>query len=230
MSSGSTVIIAEMGLRSACSIHGGSHGNLTSEYAQITKDNAFYRRGGFRLRIPFPNVDPAAFFTAPPIAGREREMPPGRALFFERKRPSPGNAGRTAPGDREGYMRLMNASGRSSETKLRNILGPRRDNALELGLMLSAALLSGRGAWRCRRRIRRNAFRPLCRRTVPRIQGESRGGLRERLMHRRSLHKAGPDEACIISFFIGLNRRYQRPRASISPGWGGCPRAVRRTW
>ena len=46
------------------------------------------------------------------------------------------------------YLRLMNASGRSSEQLLRNIRAPGGDDRLERGLARAAALLDGVGAWR----------------------------------------------------------------------------------
>ena len=46
-------------------------------------------------------------------------------------------------------MRLMNASGRSSETLLNNIVtSATGDTKLEQGLQLSGELLEGKGAWR----------------------------------------------------------------------------------
>ena len=46
-------------------------------------------------------------------------------------------------------MRLMNASGRSSETLLNNIVtSATGDTKLQQGLELSEKLLSGKGAWR----------------------------------------------------------------------------------
>lgn len=46
------------------------------------------------------------------------------------------------------YLRLMNASGRSSERLLRNIRAPGGDDRLERGLKRAAELLDGVGAWR----------------------------------------------------------------------------------
>ena len=46
------------------------------------------------------------------------------------------------------YMELMNESGRSSETLLRNIETPEFGRELAKGLALSADLLEGKGAWR----------------------------------------------------------------------------------
>ena len=45
--------------------------------------------------------------------------------------------------DAETYLRLMNASGRSSEQLLRNIRAPGGDDRLERGLARAAALLDG---------------------------------------------------------------------------------------
>ena len=51
--------------------------------------------------------------------------------------------------DGEAYMRLMNESGRSSETLLNNIVtSATGDLKLQEGLDLSRKLLEGRGAWR----------------------------------------------------------------------------------
>lgn len=46
------------------------------------------------------------------------------------------------------YLRLMNASGRSSEQLLRNIQVPGGDDRLARGLACASALLDGVGAWR----------------------------------------------------------------------------------
>ena len=46
------------------------------------------------------------------------------------------------------YLRLMNASGRSSEQLLRNIQVPGGDDRLSRGLACASALLDGVGAWR----------------------------------------------------------------------------------
>ena len=51
--------------------------------------------------------------------------------------------------DGEEYMRLMNASGRSSERLLNNIVtSATGDTKLQQGLEESAKLLEGKGAWR----------------------------------------------------------------------------------
>lgn len=50
--------------------------------------------------------------------------------------------------DGQRYMELMNASGRSSETLLRNIENETCGRELALGLEASARLLEGKGAWR----------------------------------------------------------------------------------
>ena len=50
--------------------------------------------------------------------------------------------------DAAAYLRLMNASGRSSEQLLRNIRAPGGDDRLARGLQRAAELLDGVGAWR----------------------------------------------------------------------------------
>lgn len=55
--------------------------------------------------------------------------------------------------DAETYLRLMNASGRSSEQLLRNIRAPGGDDRLERGLARAAALLDGGRVARARRRL-----------------------------------------------------------------------------
>lgn len=63
--------------------------------------------------------------------------------------------------DAETYLRLMNASGRSSEQLLRNIRAPGGDDRLERGLARAAALLDGVGAWR----VHGGGFAGACRRS-----------------------------------------------------------------
>ena len=71
-----------------------------------------------------------------------------RRIFFEENARVPLMRDALVHRDAETYLRLMNASGRSSEQLLRNIRAPGGDDRLERGLARAAALLDGVGAWR----------------------------------------------------------------------------------
>ncbi|HBD86109.1 MAG TPA: galactokinase [Clostridiales bacterium] len=124
---------------------GGSHENLTSAYAQITEDMEFIA-GHFGCGC-LAEVDPSMFFEAPHLPGREREEFRA-AHFFDENARVPKMRDALLRRDAVEYLRLMNESGRSSETQLQNIRTAGGSDALEKGLALSARLLSGAGAWR----------------------------------------------------------------------------------
>ncbi len=133
---------AAMGLTLCLTDTGGSHASLTAAYAEIPADMRAVaaRFGAERLA----DVPPETFF-----AHRE----PGRAFdraahFFAENERVPQMRDALLRRDASAYLRLMNASGRSSETLLRNIRAPMGDDRLERALALSARLLDGAGAWR----------------------------------------------------------------------------------
>ena len=69
--------------------------------------------------------------------------------FFDENARVPKMRDALIAGNAAEYMRLMNESGRSSETLLTNIVTSATDaRKLETGLYLSSKLLDGIGAWR----------------------------------------------------------------------------------
>lgn len=133
---------AVMGLTLCMTDTGGSHAGLTAAYAEIPADmrSVAAQFGAERLA----DVQPDVFFAC---------RKPGRAFdraahFFAENARVIQMRDALLHGDAEAYLRLMNESGRSSETLLRNVRAPEGDNRLERGLALSAQLLEGIGAWR----------------------------------------------------------------------------------
>ena len=136
---------AGMGLTLCLLDTGGSHKDLTPAYAQIPKDMAY---AAHRLGCEYlAEADPTEFRSLECPEGRGREWDRAEHFFDENER-VPLMRDALLRRDGETYMRLMNASGRSSENRLRNIRAAEGDDALERGLALSASLLEGKGAWR----------------------------------------------------------------------------------
>lgn len=134
-----------MGLTLCLLDTGGSHDGLTAAYAEIPEDmRSVARRFGCEV---LGEVPPEEFLTRSCPAGQERRWARAKHFFGENER-VPAMRDALAGGDAAAYLRLMNESGRSSETLLRNIRLPEGDDALARGLSLSAALLEGVGAWR----------------------------------------------------------------------------------
>lgn len=136
------VDFAALGLTLCLTDTGGSHAGLTAAYAEIPADmrSVAAQFGAARLA----DVPPDVFFA---------HRRPGRAFdraahFFAENERVPQMRDALLRGDAEAYLRLMNESGRSSESLLRNIRTPEGDKRLERGLALSAQLLEGVGAWR----------------------------------------------------------------------------------
>lgn len=133
---------AALGLTLCLTDTGGSHAGLTAAYAEIPAD---MRRVAAQFGAEqLTDVLPERFFA---------HRKPGRAFdraahFFTENERVPQMRNALLFGDAESYLRLMNESGRSSETLLRNICTPEGDDRLERGLALSAQLLEGVGAWR----------------------------------------------------------------------------------
>ncbi len=134
---------AAMGLVLCLTDTGGSHANLTADYASIREDmNAV--AGAYGKEV-LRYVNKYEF----EAKGFENTSASLRAQhFFEENERVPLMKAAMESGDREECLRLMNASGRSSEEKLRNIRCEAGDDRLEKGIELSAKLLEGKGAWR----------------------------------------------------------------------------------
>ena len=136
---------SEMGLTMCLTDTGGSHDGLNTSYARIPADMTYI----------------ANLFDAGCLADVSEEefrskgwdlsnRPVRRAMhFFEENRRVPLMRDALKAHNGEEYMRLMNASGRSSETLLNNVVtSSTGDTRLLSGLELSEKLLSGKGAWR----------------------------------------------------------------------------------
>lgn len=134
-----------MGLTLCLTDTGGSHAGLDSSYARIPADMV-YIANLFDKGV-LADVDPEEFMKKGwDISNR----PVRRAMhFFNENARVPVMYEALKNKDGETYMRLMNESGRSSETLLTNIYtSATGDMKLTEGLELSAKLLDGKGAWR----------------------------------------------------------------------------------
>ncbi|MBR5095306.1 MAG: galactokinase [Oscillospiraceae bacterium] len=134
-----------MGLTLCLTDTGGSHAGLDTSYARIPADMT-YIANLFDKGV-LADVDPAAFWAKGWDAS---DRPVRRAMhFFGENERVPLMRDALQRGDGETYMRLMNESGRSSETLLNNIVtSATGDTKLAQGLERSAQLLEGKGAWR----------------------------------------------------------------------------------
>ena len=134
-----------MGLTLCLTDTGGSHAGLDSSYAMIPKDMQ-YIANLFDKGV-LGDVDPAEFRAK---GWNPSDRPVRRAMhFFDENERVPLMRDALVAGNGEEYMRLMNASGRSSENLLNNIVtSATGDTKLAEGLEKSAKLLEGRGAWR----------------------------------------------------------------------------------
>lgn len=129
---------------------GGSHRDLTAEYAAIPADMraaaAFFGQG--RLR----DVAPAEFYAAlPALRRRLGDRVTLRALhFFEENERVPRMAEALAAGDVKTYLRHMDASGRSSAENLQNsfALASPENQPIPMALALCRSALEGKGAAR----------------------------------------------------------------------------------
>ena len=106
---------ADMGLTLSLTDTGGSHAGLTSAYAALPADmRSVARRFGAET---LSEVNPADFY-----AHRQPGLADDRAAhFFEENARVPQMRDALVHRDAAAYLRLMNASGRSSEQLLRNI-------------------------------------------------------------------------------------------------------------
>lgn len=136
---------SRMGLTLCLTDTGGSHAGLDSSYARIPADMRYI--ASFFDKDVLGRVNPDDFYAKGwDIADR----PVRRAKhFFEENERVPKMRDALIANNGEEYMRLMNESGRSSENLLNNIVtSASNDRQLESGLILSARLLEGKGAWR----------------------------------------------------------------------------------
>ena len=134
-----------MGLTLCLTDTGGSHAGLDSSYARIPADMV-YVANLFDKGV-LGDVDPAAFRAK---GWDKSNRPVRRAMhFFDENERVPQMRDALIARDGEAYMRLMNASGRSSEELLNNIVtSATGDTKLAEGLEKSRGLLEGKGAWR----------------------------------------------------------------------------------
>lgn len=136
---------SRMGLTLCLTDTGGSHAGLDTSYARIPADMRYI--ASFFGKELLGEVDPAEFYAK---KWNTSDRPVRRAKhFFDENARVPKMRDALIAGDAAEYMRLMNESGRSSETLLTNIVTSATDDRkLETGLYLSSKLLDGIGAWR----------------------------------------------------------------------------------
>ena len=122
-----------------------SHAGLDTSYARIPADMRYI--ASFFGKELLGEVDPAEFYAK---KWNTSDRPVRRAKhFFDENARVPKMRDALIAGNAAEYMRLMNESGRSSETLLTNIVTSATDDRkLETGLYLSSKLLDGIGAWR----------------------------------------------------------------------------------
>ena len=134
-----------MGLTLCLTDTGGSHAGLATSYARIPED--MVRIANLFDKGVLADVDPAEFRAK---GWNASDRPVRRAMhFFDENERVPQMRDALKNRDGETYMRLMNESGRSSETLLNNIVtSATGDTKLQQGLELSRKLLEGKGAWR----------------------------------------------------------------------------------
>ena len=134
-----------MGLTLCLTDTGGSHAGLDTSYARIPADMRYI--ASFFGKELLGEVDPAEFYAK---QWNTSDRPVRRAKhFFDENARVPKMRDALIAGNAAEYMRLMNESGRSSETLLTNIVTSATDDRkLETGLYLSSKLLDGIGAWR----------------------------------------------------------------------------------
>ena len=135
---------SRMGL-TLCLTDTGSHAGLDTSYARIPADMRYI--ASFFGKELLGEVDPAEFYAK---KWNTSDRPVRRAKhFFDENARVPKMRDALIAGNAAEYMRLMNESGRSSETLLTNIVTSATDDRkLETGLYLSSKLLDGIGAWR----------------------------------------------------------------------------------
>ena len=140
-----TADFSRMGLALCLTDTGGSHAGLDTSYARIPADMRLI--ASFFGKELLGQVNPADFRSK---KWDTSDRPVRRAKhFFDENERVPLMRDALINGNAEEYIRLMNESGRSSEKYLNNIVtSSTDDHKLEQGLIKSAELLSGKGAWR----------------------------------------------------------------------------------
>ena len=134
-----------MGLTLCLTDTGGSHAELATSYARIPADMVYI--ANLFDKGALADVDPEEFRSR---GWDPANRPVRRAMhFFDENERVPLMRDALKNRDRDAYLRLMNESGRSSETLLNNIVtSATGDLKLQEGLELSRKLLEGKGAWR----------------------------------------------------------------------------------
>ena len=134
-----------MGLKLSLTDTGGSHAGLDTSYGRIRQDMVYI--ANLFSKGVLADVDEKDFFAK---GWSVADRPVRRAKhFFEENARVPLMRDALKSRDADAYIRLMNESGRSSETQLNNIVtSATGDTKLQEGLELSASLLEGKGAWR----------------------------------------------------------------------------------
>lgn len=134
-----------LGLALCLTDTGGNHAAALREYAQIPADmSAVAQVFGAQW---LGQVRPSDFDEKWPAHQNDLQWMRARH-FFDESRRAASMADALGLKDGRRYMELMNESGRSSETLLRNIFAPGVDDGLQKGLQLAARMLDGVGAWR----------------------------------------------------------------------------------
>lgn len=129
---------------------GGNHADLTDEYAAIPAEMkqvaAYFGKEVLR------EVDPAAFYkNIGPLRARLGDRPILRAMhFFDDDRLASREAEALEQGDFEGFLQMVQASGRSSLMRLQNVFASSapQEQGITLALAVAESLLQGRGACR----------------------------------------------------------------------------------
>lgn len=135
----------KLGLALCLTETGGSHANATEAYAAIPADMSAVAR--YFDEPVLAKVRPLEFDALWPDHQESPAWQRARHFFDETMRVA-FMADALGLHDGNRYMDLMNQSGRSSETLLRNIRDEACGDALQRGLDASARLLEGKGAWR----------------------------------------------------------------------------------
>lgn len=131
---------------------GGSHDDLTADYASIPAEMKAVARvfGQEVLR----QVQPERFFLSLPVVREKLDVPNvDRALlrathFFDENRRVYDQVTALQEDNLEDFLRLVIESGRSSYCYLQNLFASPQHQELCLALMLAERRLAGKGAWR----------------------------------------------------------------------------------
>ncbi len=182
---------------SVCIVNaGGSHADLTPEYAAVPQEMgevaARFQKSCLR------EVDETAFFTSlGGLRGKVSDRALLRAIhFFEENARVPLQAAALRAGDMDAFRQLMLASGRSSFMQLQNACPTNAaERSVALALALSARLLQNNGAWR----IHGGGFAGTIQALVPLAQVEAYGAEMERVFgggccYRLAIRPAGGTE------------------------------------